>query len=174
MTLTQQTPLQQVLELGSDCKRCGHCCSFGSGYVLPEEIAKIAKFLNMDVEKFKEENLEQGERFNTKMHRFKTRKEQGKPYGRCVFLTPDKKCSIHQVKPIYCKIGTCKDHGEEAIQWFNLKYFVNTADPQSIREWAIFVNQKEPIPGGRLEELIPDKTKLKKILEYDDLRIKPI
>ncbi|MFH1506497.1 MAG: YkgJ family cysteine cluster protein [archaeon] len=172
MTLTQQTPRQQVLKLGSDCKRCGHCCSFGSAFVLPEEIESIAKHLKISPEKFKEKYLDKAERFNTKLYRFKTKKKKDKPYGPCIFLKFNKTCKIHDAKPLFCRIGTCKEHGGEAIQWYDLNHNVNTEDPQSIREWAIFVNQKDPIPGGKLEDLIPDKKTLKKILEYDDLRIK--
>jgi len=170
MKLTQQTPLQRVLELGSDCKQCGHCCSFGSGYILPSEIKNIAEHLNITEQELKEKHIEKTERFNTKLYRFKIQKKKGKPYGPCTFLK-NNKCKIHKAKPLFCRIGTCKEHGEQAIQWFDLNHCVNDNDPQSIREWAIAVKHKEPIKGGTPEEIISDKDVLKKILEYDDLRI---
>ena len=57
-----------------------------------------------------------------------------------------------------------------ALLWFDLNYFMDAEDPQSIREWAIRLNLKPTIPGGNLHELVPDQEKLKKILHYHELK----
>ena len=52
-----------------------------------------------------------------------------------------------------------------------LNYFVNKNDPESIRQFAAYLKSGgKTLPGGRLEDFIPDKKKLKKILNYDILR----
>ena len=170
MLISKQTPRRVVLEFGSmNCKekRCSNCCKYGSGYVLKEEIPKIAKFLSITPEELEKEYLEQAEKFNTKQWRFKTTKEEGKPYGPCVFLREPLGCIIHDAKPLHCRVGNCDAKGEELQKWFDLNHFVNPDDPESIRQYAVYLEFNEPLPGGRLEELVPNQRKLKKILNYE-------
>lgn len=157
-------------ELGKDCKRCGHCCSFGSGIVLESEIPKLSGFMKMDVEEFKKKYLEPHECFSTMHFRFKQNREKGKPYGSCIFLTKDKLCHIHDVKPLYCRIGNCGPLSNDAIQWFHLNHSIDKFRPDSIREWKIYCELKDVIPGGKLDEIIPDKETLARILSYDILK----
>ncbi len=51
-----------------------------------------------------------------------------------------------------------------------LNYLVNPDDPESIRQWKMFLTQNNPIPGGSLKELVHDEEKLKKILSYEILK----
>ncbi len=92
----------------------------------------------------------------------------GKPYGPCVFF--DDGCKIHTVKPLECRIGNCSEYGEELSIWFMLNYQVNVSDPESVRQYAIYLKTRPTIPGGKLEELVPDKEKLGKILDFRILR----
>lgn len=172
MLISKKTPKRVVLELGKiDCRerKCSHCCRYGSGYVLKEEVPKIARFLKIKPKELKQEYLEEAEKFNTKQLRFKTIKQKGKAYGPCVFLKEPLGCIINDVKPLHCLIGSCGMHGSELQKWFDLNYFINPADPESIRQYAIYLDFNEPLPGGKLEELVPNQRRLKKILNYEML-----
>jgi Fe-S-cluster containining protein len=161
--ITRNTPKVFVEKLGKKCKSCGHCCSYGTGYLEPNDVTKIANHLNMREDDLKNNYLEEVEVFHTTLLRPKKLK---KPYGACVFLR-GKKCSIHKVKPLHCKIANCSEHGDALHQWFMLNYAVNPEDPQSVREWAQFLEFKQPIPGGDLHDLVKSKSKLKKMLSYE-------
>jgi Fe-S-cluster containining protein len=154
--IKQTTPLKKILAIGAECKQCGHCCKHGTGFVLASEAKKYNK-----------KNLEETEVFNTKVFKFKTK---AKPFGACMFLKRNK-CSIHKKKPLHCRVGTCSEHGEEISVWFALNYLVNVHDPESIRQWNIYLKSGgKNIPGGSLKELVPDKKLLKKILSYEVLK----
>ena len=156
MKIEKKTPLSKVLELGVECKQCGHCCSHGTGYVLVSEAGK-----------YDEKYLEEKKVFNTKVFKFKTK---GKPFGKCVFLK-NNKCSIHKKKPLHCRVGNCGENGEELSVWFTLNYLVNETDPESIRQWKVYLESGgKNIPGGELNELVPDKKMLKKIISYEVLK----
>jgi len=106
--------------------------------------------------------------FNQKV--YKSKKPQGKPFGPCVFLK-DKECTIHDVKPLHCMLGSgCHESGEDLSNWFMLNYIVDAGDPQAVREWAGFLEQRNTIPGGELGDLIKDKKMLQKILDYEILK----
>ena len=166
--ITKQTPLIKILEIGKECKRCGHCCKHGSGFLAGDGIKKISGFLQITEKELKKDFLEEIEKFNTKRYRPVTIKK-GKPYGVCTFYTADG-CRIQPVKPLECKVGNCNQYGEQLSIWFALNYFVNKSDPESIRQYAIYLKTHNTIPGGRLEELVPDKEELKEILEFKKLR----
>lgn len=52
-----------------------------------------------------------------------------------------------------------------------LNYLVNKDDPESIRQYSTYLKSGgKTIEGGKLEELVPDKEKLKKILSFEQLR----
>jgi Fe-S-cluster containining protein len=107
--------------------------------------------------------------FNTNLSRPKIKKED-KPYGECIFLQ-NKKCTIQKVKPLQCRVGNCNEHGERLSKWFMLNYLVNKDDPESIRQYAAYLSSGgKTIEGGKLEEIIPDKEKLKKILNFEQLK----
>jgi Fe-S-cluster containining protein len=169
LTITAKTPLKDVLKLAKDCNKCGHCCKYSSGYLAKGEEKKIAEFLGITEQELKEKFLEEGEKFNTKLLRPKQIKKD-KPYGECVFLDKKEGCSIQEVKPLHCKIGNCNEHGEALHLWFTLNYFVNKSDPESIRQWATYLKTHPTLPGGNLEELVPDKKQLNKILNFEILR----
>lgn len=162
--ISKKTPKNIILKLGKECKRCNKCCKFGSGFLINDDLKNIANFLGIKEEGLKKEYLEELEKFNTKRFRPVTLK-QGKKYGKCVFLTQDG-CRIHKVKPFECRISNCSEHGESISIWFMLNYFVNADNPESIREYVGYLKTHPTLPGGKLEELVPDKEKLKKILSY--------
>lgn len=166
--IQKNTPLSEILELSQHCKQCGHCCSHGSGFLINNDTKNIAEFLGMTKKELKENYLEEKELFNTKLLRPKLKKED-KPYGECIFLN-NKKCKIHKVKPLQCKVGNCNEYGEKLSIWFMLNYQINKDDPESIRQYAAYLKSGgKTIEGGKLEELVPDKEKLKKILNFERL-----
>ena len=169
MIISKKTPKEKILELGDECKMCGNCCKYSSGYLAEDDMIKIARFMRITVDELKEKFLEEKDAFNTKVWKPKQLKGS-KPYGKCIFYNEQVGCTIHEVKPLHCRIGNCNIYGEQLNQWFMLNYLVNPDDPESIRQWRIFLTQNEPIPGGSLNELVPDKEKLKMILNYEVLR----
>ena len=48
-----------------------------------------------------------------------------------------------------------------------MNHVVDKDDPEAIRQWAQFLKNNDPIPGGHLEERVPDKEKLRKIMNYE-------
>ncbi|MBN2567428.1 YkgJ family cysteine cluster protein [Candidatus Woesearchaeota archaeon] len=170
IVISKDTPAEEVERLGqNECADCVHCCSYGAGIVLPDEKKRLAAFFEMPDAEFETLYLESHELFNTKVHKFKTERKQGRPHGRCIFLTDDG-CSIHRIKPLHCRVGTCTELGEQISLWFTLNHLVNPDDPESIRQWAVYLKTHDTIPGGELHHLVPDKEKLKKILSYEILR----
>jgi len=124
--------------------------------------------LGITENQFKAKYIDPIVRFNTPGFKLKSKKTD-KPYGPCLFLE-ETKCLIHKVKPLHCKIGNCNVHGEHISHWFTLNYYVNPEDPESIRQWAAFLKTHDTIPGGELEDLIPDKRRLQDILSYKILK----
>ena len=166
--ITRKTRLNQIIELSGECRKCGKCCSLGSGYLIDADIPRIAKFLGINEEELKEKYLEKVNMYGKDNLRPKT-KDKGKGYGECIFLE-NNLCKIHEAKPLNCRIGTCRPIGKEISVWFALNHFIDADNPQSIRDWKIYLDcGGKNIPGGKLEELVPDKEKLKRILEYDVL-----
>jgi Fe-S-cluster containining protein len=171
--ITKSTPEKVAIKFGGECKcdQCARLCMYGSCTLKPGEEKKIAKFLKIPVKKLVKEQLEEVERFNTKLLRPKILRKDGKPYGHCIFF--DKKkglCKIHEVKPIQCKTSSAHEYGEQLHAWFILNYFVNPDDPESIRQYASYLKTNKTIPGGSLLELVPDKIKLRKILNHEILK----
>ena len=168
--ITRKTPVREILRLAEiNCRDCSHCCTYGAGYVLKQEVSKIAKKMNISKEEFIQKYLDEHTRFNTTHYSFKLIREKGKPYGRCIFLGKNK-CKIHNIKPLHCRVGTCKTHGEDISIWFTLNHFVNENDPESVRQWAQFLKFQETIPGGELKDLVRNSDKLRKILSYERLK----
>lgn len=170
ITITKYTPEEEVIRLAGSCERCGKCCQYGSGFLAPGDFARIAKYLDVAEKELKERYLERVEKFNQEVYRPRLIKK-GRPYGVCIFYNKEEQCTIHGVKPLHCRVSSpCSVYGEELDQWFNLNYIVNPADPESIRQWSVFIMFSGAIPGGELHELIKDKGLLNKILSYEILR----
>jgi Fe-S-cluster containining protein len=167
--ITKHTPLKVVLELGKECKQRDHCCQFGGGFVIKEDIPKIANFLNIKEEEFKEKYLTEVTQFNTTLHKIKS-ETSDKQYAPCIFYDKKEHCMIHEVKPLHCRIGNCGEYGQQLSLWFMLNYFLNPDDPESIRQYATYLKTQPTLPGAELENLLPDKKKLKKILNYEIIR----
>ena len=168
--IKKNTKLKKVLEIASECDRCGYCCTHGAGFLEPEDIPKMAKHLEVTEEQLKKVFLEESEVFHTKAFKPKLLR-QGKPYGVCIFYDEKFGCTINKVKPLQCKAGNCKKHGDDLQVWFKLNYFLNPEDPQSVRDYAVYLDSGgKTLEGGKLNEIIPDKKKLKKILNYGDLK----
>lgn len=165
MIISKGTPKEVMLRIGSKCGKCGSCCRHGSGYLLPDDVPRIAKFLSLTEADLRQHCLEEVEIFHTRMLRPLVVKNK-KPYGTCIFYNTKEGCTIHEVKPFQCRLGTCSEHGTKSIQWFFLNHCVNPDDPQSVREWASYLKHNDIIPGGRLQEVVPDGKRLKDILSY--------
>ncbi len=170
--ITKNTPLKEVLELTHPCK-CEACttgCKYGSGFLIDEQIPAIAKHLGITEDVLKKEFLEEFEKFNTKKFRPKILRKN-KQYGKCVFFDKEIGCKIHEVKPLECKVAMgCKPYGEQLSLWFTLNHFVNKNDAESIRQFATYLKSGgKTLQGATLQELVPDKEKLKKILSFQIL-----
>lgn len=164
--ISRQTPLKEVLQYGEKCKRCGRCCSHGGGFVLEEDLKRIADHLGITKEELIEKYLDEKISYNTKHYKLK---QKDYPYGPCIFLE-GKECKINEVKPLHCRIGNCSKVGQELSIWFVLNYFVDPDDPESVRQWAQYLKTHPTIPGGYLKELVPDQERLRKILNYEILK----
>jgi len=173
--IRKDTPVKDALRLGNcehgkDCPKCKEGCQQGSGCFSPDQIPTAAKFLNSSEETFKKVWVEPVMRFNTTLFRPKIKRE-GKHSGTCVFFDNDHGCMVQDVKPIECRISNHGEHGEALHLWFTLNYFVNPNDPQGVREWANYIESGGVvIPGGSLNELVPNQNVLKKIMEYKMLK----
>jgi len=152
------------------CDACKNGCRYGSGFLVGDDIKNIAKFKSISEKELKENFLEEKELFNTILLRPKLI-TKGKPYGKCIFFDEEKGCTVHPVKPLQCKISMgCKEYGEDLSLWFMLNHQVNPNDPESIRQYAIYLKTQRTLPGGSLKELVPDKEKLKNMLNFNKLK----
>ena len=172
INLTKSTPVEEVLKLSNPCK-CESCtvgCRHGSGFLVKEDIPRIAKFMGITEEVLKKDFLEEVEKFNTKKYRPKILRKN-KPYGKCIFFDDEIGCKVHEVKPLECKISMgCKDFGENLSLWFMLNHFVNKDDAESVRQYASYLKTSgKTLRGAELKDLVPDKEKLKKILSLEIL-----
>jgi len=169
MLIKKQTSLSKILGLGKKCDRKNNCCKHGSGFLCNDDLKDIAKHLGITEKELQDKYLEEKEMFNTVLLRPRL-KTSNKPYGECIFFN-GKGCKIHKVKPLQCRVGNCSEYGEQLSVWFMLNYLVNKDDPESIRQYAAYIKSGgKTIPGGKPEELVQDKEKLKKILSFDILK----
>ena len=172
--ISKSTTLREVLKLAAPCQcsACNHGCKFGSGSLVEGDAKQIAEFLKISEEDLKKDFLEEAELFNKKVFRPRLLRQKGKIHGRCVFYSDKKGCTIHKVKPLECKTSIqCKDYGEDLSIWFMVNHIVDTNDPESKRQYAQYLKAGgKIIPGASLEELVPDKEKLRKILSYEILK----
>jgi len=154
MVIDNKTKKEEVLHLvRNSCKRCGHCCSLGSGIVLKEEVEGLAKSLGISREKLLTQCLDEFTKFNTAHYRFKQIKTKY-PHGRCVFHDQTtKECRIHDKKPLHCKVSTCSQLGSEVQKWFDVTYFYNKKDRNSVAEYKIYSEFNGPLTGALPEEI---------------------
>lgn len=141
----------------------------GSGFLAEGDKEKLAAFLGVSVPDLEKDYLEETHLFNRKV--WKPRLERnGKPYGKCVFY--ENGCKVHGAKPLQCKIAMgCKDYGEELQLWFLLNHLIDAKDPESVRQYAQYLKAGgKTLPGGKVEDLVPDKRRLADILTYKILR----
>lgn len=157
MLISRNTPKDAILEhTKGRCKQCGHCCSLGSGIVLKEEVHSLAKALGVSEAQLIEHALEPFTKFHTTHYRIKQVRFGNAPHGRCAFYDMEtQECSINNHKPLHCRISLCSVEGEELQKWFDLKHFVNPKDPQSVREYALYLEFKEPLLGGGAGSFAP-------------------
>ena len=165
--ISTSTPKSVMLELGARCERCGHCCKYGSGYVLEEEIPAIAGFLKIEPQKFKGEYLTELNELNTRVWKLNQIKN-GRPFGPCIFYKEGAGCLIHEVKPLYCRIASCSDREGDALQWFRFNMLLDREDPEALRQWnQVMLHTQKKIVGASIEEIIPDPELRFKILSYE-------
>ena len=172
--ITKETPAEEIIKLAPDC-RCNACeigCKFGAGFLVKGDEEKLAKFMDISEDELKAKYLEEVEMFNTKMLRPKILRENGKQYGRCTFFDEKKGCTVHEAKPLQCAISMgCKPYGSQLITWFVLNNAVNPHDPESVRQYATYLEAGgEIIPGGKLEEIVPDAELRKKMMDFTILK----
>ncbi|MBW2993351.1 YkgJ family cysteine cluster protein [Candidatus Woesearchaeota archaeon] len=166
MKINKKTPLREIFKVGRACSQCGHCCANGTGFLAEHDIKYISEYLGMTREELINECLEPVTLFNTT--RYRPVLVQNGKIKTCIFY--DNGCSIHDVKPLLCRVGNCSEHGEDLSVWFRLNFFVNVNDAESIRQWKTYLDSGgKNIPGGKLSELVPDTVKLIKILNYEVL-----
>lgn len=170
MQITAVTPLKDILALGMECKRCNHCCTFGTGFLAGDDSKNISRFLKISEDQLEKNCLEKVYMYNKAMFRPKSIRKKGMPYGKCIFLKKDG-CSIQDVKPLQCRIGNCSEHGEALSQWFMLNYVIDKDDPEAIRQYACYLESGgRTLKGAELKDIIKDKKKLKDILDFKRLR----
>lgn len=163
--ITKKTKLKEILEISNKCKKCGSCCKYKAGFLIDGDLEKISRCLGISEEEVKKKYLEEIDHFNKKFLRPKSRT---KPFGECVFLK-DNLCVIQGVKPLHCKVGNCCN--DELSAWFLLNYVIDPDDPVAIRQYKIYLESGgKEILGGRLQDLVPDSEKLKKILSFERLK----
>ncbi len=171
--LTKNTPIKEVLKLAHpcECNACNNGCKYGSGFLVNQDIAKIAKHLGITEDVLKKEFLEEVEKFNTKKFRPKILRKN-KQYGKCIFFDEEIGCKIHEVKPLECKLSmACKPYGEQLSLWFMLNHFVNENDAESVRQFAAYLKSSgKTLEGAELKDLVPDKEKLRRILSFETLQ----
>ncbi len=167
--LTINTNMEKVLLLTHPCRcpKCENSCKYGSGALVGEDMKKLAEFLQITEEELKEKYLEKITKFNTTLFRPRLIRKDDKPYGKCVFYDEVKGCTVHEVKPTECKISMgCKDYGPELITWFSLNYFLNKEDPESLRQYKLYLESGgKTLPGAEL-----DAETIKKLDSYEDLK----
>jgi Fe-S-cluster containining protein len=171
--ITAQTKLPTLLKMTHPC-RCDSCensCNFGSGALADNELERIAYYLDLTPDDAKEKYFEEVKRFGTTRLRPKLERKEGLPYGKCIFYEKEKGCLIHEVKPLECKLSMgCKDYGDELITWFHINHFLDKKNPESLRQFKIYLESGgKTLPGAEHKDIFDQET-LKKLEEYEDLK----
>jgi Fe-S-cluster containining protein len=135
-----------------------------------KDLDKLSKFLHLTKRDVKDKYLESLNIYNKTFFRPKLERD-GKPFGKCVFFEKGTGCKIHTAKPLHCRIAmSCKAYGEQLNTWFYLNHIVDATDPEAIRQWSVYLETHPTIPGGTMEDLVPDAKKRDEILSYKLLK----
>ncbi len=173
--ITLKSSLNSVMDMTYPC-RCNACensCNYGSGALANGDLQKIAAHLGMTEDAAKEKYFEEIERFATKRLRPKLERKDGMPYGKCIFYDKKKGCTIHEVKPLECKISMgCKDYGDELIAWFHINHFLDKNNPESLRQFKSYLESGGKTVSGAEDKDIFDDATLEKLSEFEDLKDK--
>ncbi len=169
----KNTPKEEILKLAKacSCDACSKACEYSSGFLAEGDLDSLARLLNMTKQDTKDKFLEQAHIYNKNVFRPKLEREKGKHYGKCIFFEKGVGCKVHAAKPMHCKVSmNCKAYGEQLNTWFYLNHIIDKDDPEAIRQWAVYLETHPTIPGGTLQDLVPDKERLQGILSYKILR----
>ncbi len=185
--ITRLTSREKIMELVDEGARPGEMCETSPGYIHEGEVHEIAEKIGVSLEELKNNFLRQVKAYNSTLHKPKhethekrlgsvgTEPIQKMPYGKCIFLDKSRpeehKCLLGEKMPLHCKISTNKEFGDKLHAWYMLNHAVRRDDPRSLREWSIYLMTHPTIPGGRLEELVPDEAEIERVLSAKDLEI---
>ncbi len=186
LDITRMTSREQILSVASNKARPGKVCEVSPGYVKEDEAKEMAAKLGISLQELKDAFLREVRAYNTRLYKPKHEPKKirlgdsltgaihNAPHGSCVFLDKNQEghaCMLGEKMPLHCRIATHETHGEKLHVWYMLNHAVNSDDPRSLREWAIYLKTHPTIPGGQLEDLVPDEDRLRSILEADDYHI---
>lgn len=185
--ITRLTPKGKILELADGDARPGKMCEKSPGFIHQGEVEDIAEKLGLSLEELKENFLREIRAYNTTLHKPKHEPDEIRlgskrtgaihraPHGKCIFLDKgspgEHKCMLGEKMPLHCRMSTKKQYSHKLHVWYLLNHAVNPNDPRSLREWAIYLKTHPTIPGGRLEDIVPDPGRLRSILESEDYQI---
>lgn len=91
-----------------DCEECTDCCRHQPGPMVPGDMHRIVTFLGRDLSTPTARELFVASpgallaRPNGETYQVGTITPRADATGRCAFLTPDDRCSIHEVSPFGC------------------------------------------------------------------------
>jgi Fe-S-cluster containining protein len=134
------------------CNGCGKCCTGGTDdlgvLLLPDDISRIADYLNLNPDEFVEKCCD-GRPFpvSSKLEMRQLRTEG----GRCIFLRTDNLCAIHDVKPLQCETGPFGMFWDGELRYECMRQLpkesIQRAKAETVREFSIHfsrfrVNQK--------------------------------
>lgn len=95
------------------CRTCALNCEHMPGALIPEDLERIRGIVpDLDEKLLASPGALVGDRFG-KQWRIPTLVPARTSAGACVFLTPDKKCSIHAVAPFSCAFFDAHHSGPE-------------------------------------------------------------
>lgn len=163
---------EEVMKLAKpcSCEACRHGCTMGSGVLAEGDKERLARYLGITEQELEEKYLEKTEQFNRTRFRPRLLRKGGRPYGRCVFYDDKEGCAVHEAKPLQCRTAMgCKDYGEDLATWFAVNHLVDSDDPESVRQYeAALKGGMRAIQGGKVEDIVPDKNRLRKIRSFED------
>ena len=172
--IAKDTPLAEVQKLAPPCRcgACSHGCTMGSGFLAESDFGPLAKFLGITVGELRQKHLEPVEQLNRTMWRPRLERKENKPYGRCTFYDAEKGCTVHAAKPLHCKVSMgCRPYAGKLHAWFVLNHVLNRHDPEALRQYADYLAAGgESIPGGSIEELVPDAEQRQRIMRFGVLK----
>lgn len=118
------------------CAECAQCCKTQPGSLAPGDFERIAEHLGSEVEARQKLWASPGAKvMNTATGRIFWIRSITPRYvkGRCVFLTPDDRCSIHAVAPAGCALFDTHMGAAEGARRSAWLYHSIAADPSYAR-----------------------------------------